>query len=89
VFPKPENFIRWKNILVKKGRIVSENGWNNTIFVVIYATESVKYKLFKLLGFQCVIRLRNVIIQIDVGTYNVTLAYIYERVLVYHNNSIN
>lgn len=66
MFPKPENFIRWKNILVKKNRVVSENGWNNNIFVVIYATESVKYKLFKLLGFESVIRLQNVIIQTDV-----------------------
>lgn len=46
VLPKPENFIRWKNIPVKKGHVVSENG-RNDIFVVIYAIESVKYNLFK------------------------------------------
>lgn len=68
MLPKPENFIRWKNILVKKSHVVSENGWNNNILVVIYAIESVKYKLFKLLGFERVMRLQNVIIQIDVPT---------------------
>lgn len=38
--PKPENFIRWKNIPIKKGRVVSKNGPYN-IFMVIYTIDTI------------------------------------------------
>lgn len=80
--PKPENFIRWKNIPIKKGRVVSKNGRYN-IFVVIYTIDTI----FKLLGFKC-----NTFIKCyysNLWVYNIIYTYIYELILVFYSNSIN
>jgi hypothetical protein len=55
--------------------------------VVIYTIDSVKYKLFKLLGFDSNTFTKRY--YSNVCANNFILAYIYERILVYYSNLTN